>query len=91
MAAVAVASGAKALELIRRGERFDVAILDAQMEEMDGLALASEIRQICPLVISSSSEQDREGMECAAFLPEPIEAWRLYNALATIFAEEVQQ
>ncbi len=83
MAAVAVASGADALDLVRRGEQFDIAILDAQMEEMGELA--------CPLVMSSSSEQDGAGIECAAFLPKPIEAWRLYNVLMTIFAEEEQQ
>lgn len=91
MVAVAVGSGSEALELIQRGEQFDLAILDMQMEEVDGLALASEIRRACPLVTLSLSEPHGEKVECAAFLTKPIEAWRLYNVLMTIFAEEAQQ
>lgn len=37
-------SGKEALELIDRGKRFDVAILDWQMPDMDGLVLANQIR-----------------------------------------------
>ena len=49
-------SGVDALDLIRRGEAFDVAILDMQMPDMDGLTLATEIRRyrdhrVLPLVM----------------------------------------
>lgn len=37
-------SGKEALELIDRGKRFDVAILDWQIPDMDGLVLANQIR-----------------------------------------------
>ncbi|MFQ5600068.1 MAG: response regulator [Candidatus Krumholzibacteriia bacterium] len=40
----AAASGPAALAWIRDGARFDVAILDTKMPEMDGLTLAAEIR-----------------------------------------------
>jgi CheY-like chemotaxis protein len=56
---VDIGSPFDALELIRRGEPFDVAILDMQMPDMDGLTLALEIRRhrdktALPLVMLSS-------------------------------------
>jgi signal transduction histidine kinase/DNA-binding response OmpR family regulator/HPt (histidine-containing phosphotransfer) domain-containing protein len=43
---LAVASGAEAVELLARGEYFDLAVLDMHMPEMDGLMLAAEIRRL---------------------------------------------
>jgi signal transduction histidine kinase len=40
-----VPSGSQALELLQQREPFDLAILDMQMPEMDGLMLAQEIRR----------------------------------------------
>ena len=48
MDAEAVGSGAEALERLGRGETFDLAILDLQMPEMDGLALAAADRAARP-------------------------------------------
>src|SRR5262249_416779 len=50
---------AQALEWLRSGERFDLAILDMQMPDMDGLMLAAEIRKLpnaksMPLVLLAS-------------------------------------
>ncbi|MFN8455281.1 MAG: response regulator [Anaerolineae bacterium] len=42
----AVPTGSEALEWLRRGDRFDLAILDMQMPDMDGLTLALEIRRL---------------------------------------------
>jgi PAS domain S-box-containing protein len=45
MEAVVVASGRDALQLLHRGEDFDLIVLDMHMPEMDGLMLADEIRK----------------------------------------------
>src|SRR6185369_5222594 len=39
-------SGPQALEWLRRGEQFDLAMLDMQMPGMDGLMLAREMRKL---------------------------------------------
>ncbi len=46
MVPLEAASGPEALELIRRGDAIDAAILDHQMPDMDGLMLAAEIRRV---------------------------------------------
>jgi PAS domain S-box-containing protein len=48
LAAVIEDSGAAALSHLRAGERFDLALLDMLMPEMDGVMLAREIRQLPP-------------------------------------------
>ncbi len=89
----------EALEWIRRGDPFDVAMLDLQMPEMDGLMLAHEIRRIetarravstMPLVMLSSlgrPEAAVEAKEFAAILMKPIKSLQLYEGLMSIFAE----
>ncbi|MEA5534824.1 response regulator [Crocosphaera sp. XPORK-15E] len=92
----AVDSGEKALEWLKKGITFDVAILDMNMPQMDGLELAREIRQqphcrALPLVMLSSitrqemsSQSDSE--EFAAVLIKPIKQSQLYYSLMQIFA-----
>src|SRR5207253_612536 len=41
-----VESGKQALDLLRQNDPFDLALLDMQMPEMDGMRLAQEIRQL---------------------------------------------
>jgi signal transduction histidine kinase/DNA-binding response OmpR family regulator len=88
------ASAAEALDWIRRGDPFDLAILDLQMPEMDGVTLAREIRaqrdaQVLPLVLCSSlghSDLEADGALFAAQLPKPLKPSQLYDALLGIFA-----
>jgi signal transduction histidine kinase/CheY-like chemotaxis protein/HPt (histidine-containing phosphotransfer) domain-containing protein len=84
------ASAAEALEWIRRGDPFDVAVLDMQMPEMSGLELAGELRRHrdarqLPLVMLSSlgiRPQDDDVIgEFAGFLTKPIKASQLYDTL----------
>lgn len=91
----AAASGEEALAWITRGDPFDLAILDMQIPEMDGLTLAQEIRRhrtahVLPLVVLTSlglreqSEQMAQ-VEFAAFLTKPIKPAQLYHTLLGIF------
>jgi CheY-like chemotaxis protein/nitrogen-specific signal transduction histidine kinase/HPt (histidine-containing phosphotransfer) domain-containing protein len=89
MEPVAVELPAAALELIVQGERFDVAVLDMMMPEMDGLALAGEIRQHrdeseLPLLLLTSLgrlPQLQSGGVFSAQLAKPLKASQLYNTL----------
>ncbi len=78
---------AEALLRLRRGEEYDVAVLDMQMPEMDGVTLAGEIRRLrdsLPLVLASSLaglQQARTTAEFAVQLTKPIKASQLYEAL----------
>ncbi|HLC03781.1 MAG TPA: PAS domain S-box protein, partial [Anaerolineales bacterium] len=90
------ASPLTALDWIRRGDAFDVAILDLHMPDMDGLTLASEIRQhrdetALPLILFTSlgrRETGAEDLGFAAFLTKPIKPSQLFDALVAIFAEQ---
>ena len=92
------ASPVEALEWIRRGDPFDVAFLDMEMPEMNGVQLAQEIRRLrdaesLPLVMLSSlgkTEAHIDGADLAAFLLKPIKASQLYNVLLTTFGAEAE-
>jgi CheY-like chemotaxis protein len=86
-------SPVKVLEWIHRGDPFDVAILDMQMPEMDGLTLARLIRRArdsrsLPLVLLTSLGRRKEdletGVEFGAYLTKPIKASQLFNALVDV-------
>jgi PAS domain S-box-containing protein len=86
----------EALEWIREGERFDIAILDMHMPEMDGVALARAIRQLpagtaLPLILFTSlgrreARAEEEGF--AAYLHKPIKPSQLFDALVSVLAEQ---
>jgi PAS domain S-box-containing protein len=87
------ASPAQALEWIRRGDPFDLAILDMQMPEMDGIRLAEEIGRyrdaralpLCLLTSLGPREEVRGGVEFAASLTRPIKPSQLYDTLMNVF------
>jgi CheY-like chemotaxis protein len=84
----------EALELLRRGEAFDVAVLDMQMPDMDGLELAREIRRhrderALPLLLLTSIghlAEARDAAEFSAQLTKPIKSSQLYDALIRVLA-----
>lgn len=91
MTSCAVESGAKALELITQGVEFDLAILDMQMPDMDGLMLARAIRQRpayqdLPLIMLSSLGrqeiiQQAQDVNLSAIINKPIAQSKLYQVL----------
>ncbi|MBN1140102.1 MAG: GAF domain-containing protein [Anaerolineae bacterium] len=96
----ATASPHEALSWVVRdletGDPFDVALLDLQMPEMDGMTLASEVRQVRDAsslpVVMLSSLGPREGrgrdVELAAYLLKPVKPSQLYNVLIGLFGSE---
>ncbi|HEY9596195.1 MAG TPA: response regulator, partial [Cyanophyceae cyanobacterium] len=87
-------SGYEALDWLRQGKSFDLAILDMQMPGMDGLTLAAEIRRQpeshgLPLVmLTSLGKPDNRTIsiqpDFAAFLTKPIKQSQLYEVLIRV-------
>src|ERR687898_1389574 len=92
MSVEAVGRPGVALELIRDGDRFDIAVLDMQMPEMDGLQLAREIRRhrderALPLLLLTSVghlAEAREASEFSAQLTKPVKSSQLYDVLVRL-------
>ncbi|UNU22763.1 response regulator [Microcoleus vaginatus] len=101
MVATASASARLALDWLAAKEMFDLAVLDMQMPEMDGLALAAQIRRYpdcekLPLVMLTSIGRQEINppameMDFAAFLNKPIKQSQLYNVLINIFGEQTTE
>ena len=85
----------EALAWIRQGDPFDLAILDLHMPEMDGFALAAEIRKLrdaktLPLVMLSSVGARDSGPDLigwSAYLTKPVKQSQLFNLMAGIFGQ----
>src|SRR5690606_19857763 len=83
-------SGPEALAWLDRGGQYDVALLDMQMPEMDGLELAEALRarpafRECPIVmLSSVGQRVRAGGVLDAALTKPVKQSQLYDVLATV-------
>jgi PAS domain S-box-containing protein len=95
MAVQAAASGAEALALLSRGERFDMALLDLHMPHMDGVQLARSLHATgsageLPLVLLSSLGHRSEAREAGLFkacLTKPIKISQLYDTLVALSAD----
>jgi signal transduction histidine kinase/DNA-binding response OmpR family regulator/HAMP domain-containing protein len=92
----AYASGREVLEDIENGHIPELAILDMAMPEMDGLALAAEIRkrikaEKLPLIFLSSMGHmlvSPEDMTAAVYLNKPVKASQLFDVLLSAALEK---
>jgi signal transduction histidine kinase/DNA-binding response OmpR family regulator len=84
----------EALSWLEAGEAFDLAVLDMHMPEMDGIALARQIRErhaTLPLVLFSSLGRREVGVEerlFDAYLAKPIRQSQLFDTLVGLLARD---
>src|ERR1019366_8131288 len=94
MTSRATESPLEALRWLDGGEAFDLAILDMHMPEMDGTALARQIRErhaALPLVLFSSLERREAGDDerlFDAYLAKPIRQSHLFDTLIGLLARD---
>jgi CheY-like chemotaxis protein len=84
----------EALQILERGEQFDLAVLDMHMPEMDGTALARRVRALrpdLPLVLFSSLGRREAGDDESlfkAYLAKPVRQSQLFDTLVSLLASE---
>jgi signal transduction histidine kinase/DNA-binding response OmpR family regulator/HPt (histidine-containing phosphotransfer) domain-containing protein len=84
----------QALDYIQRGETFDIALIDYQMPDMDGVTLLAEIRKVYPMknlpaILISSIGRDHNDRDLfAAILMKPVRASQLYDTLTNVLSSE---
>jgi PAS domain S-box-containing protein len=86
----------KAVEIIEQGAEFDIAILDYQMPEIDGIQLVKMIRNLksgkdLPIIILTSLGRKEdisllEELKINKFLYKPIKQSVLYETIVSIFS-----
>jgi GAF domain-containing protein/CheY-like chemotaxis protein len=95
MSSRATGSPLEALRWLEQGETFDLAILDMHMPEMDGIALARQIRAQhagLPLVLFSSLGRREVGNDeqlFDAYLAKPIRQSHLFDTLVGLLAGDI--
>jgi signal transduction histidine kinase/DNA-binding response OmpR family regulator len=95
MIPVAVNSPSEAIASLNRGESFDLAILDMQMPEMDGITLGSELHklrdpQTLPLILLTSMGQslNNSSPDFSGCFTKPIKSAHLYEVLMNVIAKK---
>ncbi|MEO8674913.1 MAG: GAF domain-containing protein [Casimicrobiaceae bacterium] len=94
MTSRATESPNEALRWLDVGEAFDLAIVDMHMPEMDGVALARQIRErraATPLVLFSSLGRREAGLDealFAAYLAKPVRQSQLFDTLVGILVHD---
>ncbi|HSD57845.1 MAG TPA: response regulator, partial [Methanotrichaceae archaeon] len=89
MISTAAVSGREALKYVRRGDDFDIAILDMDLQDMSGLELEDEIRKYnktLPLVLLTSLGKHIPPNH--AYLTKPIKLSQMQKVLTDILSEQ---
>ena len=92
MTSMGTGSPREALDWVAGGERFDIAVLDLHMPELDGIALATAIRssgagsETPVLILSSLGVHERPSDTVAAFLVKPVKPSALHDTIASVLA-----
>jgi PAS domain S-box-containing protein len=92
MSCASATSGERALELVRGGLAYDVAILDMRMNDMDGVELGDSLKQLpgrsaaAPLILLTSIGYTRSDSEhsFAALLTKPVKSISLRDTLTVV-------
>ncbi len=94
-----VNSSREALAELRQGERFDIAILDMQMSDLEMITFANLIHQQrgyeqMPLVILTNLSQwsicqEFKDVQFVTFLTKPVKQSQLYNVLTDVLANQL--
>jgi CheY-like chemotaxis protein len=83
------------LQWVVAGEKFDLALLDFHMPDMDGLELATQLRRlrseaVLPIVMLSSAQiEDRCDGIVSVRMVKPIKPSRLLDAISGVFSAEL--
>ncbi len=87
----------QAMEDLGKGNHYDIAILDYQMPEIDGIALARMIRAIpkivqFPIIVLTSLGRKEDNdllqeLNIKKFLNKPIKQSQLYESLVSVFSD----
>lgn len=89
-------SSSEALQALKNGITFQLGLLDMQVPDMDGLALAEAIHNLpisndLPLVMLTSlgyKTEDPRVSHFKAYLNKPVKASNLFNTLAELFSKQ---
>jgi len=92
-----VSSPKEALSRIYAGQRYDLGILDMQMPEIDGVTLASKMREVktvqFPLIMLTSLGRscDQHADLFAAYLAKPVKGNQLFKVLVEVLENKALQ
>jgi len=101
MHATLVSSAPEAMELLSSGWRFELALLDVMMPDIDGLELSEWIGQQVTLStmhivflssdISANEQLRKRNIRASAYLTKPLRQTELLNTLLSIFGDKPTQ